>query len=320
MLDSMRIVRGMKPGYPKTAPSPADERAAFEAWAIEKGNFSGSEFKPVLHKYADGSYYWGGVRDAWAGWQAHAASANETGAEGAKLNKPAKVGATRFGVGVKWSTVIGAAQRLYEYEVTPEKEAARIERARSVLDDIRNGKYASESAQADARIDVEAMLRACVPGGDICDPQRIADSIREWFDDHGAQADARDYAMGHRDGWNECLEAQASQADDRVGMTAMQRYDELQIDSDEKDPIERLRAFCSLALNGQDWLDVEPLFDALLATSQPEPRAEVTDAMIDAAIEALGPCVGSCGEASPPERCDIRDAIEAALAASAGGQ
>lgn len=42
---------------------------------------------------------------------------------------------------------------------------------------------------------------------------------------------------------------------------------------------------------------------------------EVTDAMIDAAIEALGPCVGSCGEASPPQRCDIRDAIEAALAA-----
>lgn len=42
---------------------------------------------------------------------------------------------------------------------------------------------------------------------------------------------------------------------------------------------------------------------------------EVTDAMIDAAIEALGPCVGSCGEASPPQRYDIRDAIEAALAA-----
>ncbi|MCW3733692.1 hypothetical protein, partial [Burkholderia cenocepacia] len=54
------------------------------------------------------------------------------------------------------------------------------------------------------------------------------------------------------------------------------------------------------------------------ATGQPEPRAEVTDAMIDAAIEAIGPCVGSCGEASPPERCDIRDAIEAALAARTG--
>jgi hypothetical protein len=51
-------------------------------------------------------------------------------------------------------------------------------------------------AQAAAALDVESMLRACVPGGDICDPQRIADAIREWFDDHGTQAaapaDARD--------------------------------------------------------------------------------------------------------------------------------
>jgi len=29
--------------------------------------------------------------------------------------------------------------------------------------------------------DVEAMLAACVPGGDIADPQSIADNIREWF-------------------------------------------------------------------------------------------------------------------------------------------
>lgn len=34
-----------------------------------------------------------------------------------------------------------------------------------------------------ARIDVEAMLHACVPGGDFCDPQRVADSIRAWFAD-----------------------------------------------------------------------------------------------------------------------------------------
>lgn len=42
------------------------------------------------------------------------------------LDKPAKVGNGRFGVGVKWSTVIAAAQRHYEYEVTPTKEAERI--------------------------------------------------------------------------------------------------------------------------------------------------------------------------------------------------
>lgn len=83
------------------------------------------------------------------------AQADETGL---KLDKPAKVGGGRFGVGVKWSTVIGAAQRLYEYEVTPEKEAARIERARVVLDDIRNGKYASEPVDA-AASELEAHKR-----------------------------------------------------------------------------------------------------------------------------------------------------------------
>jgi len=30
---------------------------------------------------------------------------------------------------------------------------------------------------------------------------------------------------------------------------------------EESNPLERLRFFCSLAMNNQDWLDVEPLFD-----------------------------------------------------------
>lgn len=47
--------------------------------------------------------------------------------------------------------------------------------------------------------------------------------------------------------------------------TAKQRYDELNVDADEDNPIERLRAFCSLAMNGQDWLDVEPFFTALVS-------------------------------------------------------
>lgn len=60
--------------------------------------------------------------------------------------------------------------------------------------------YAPQPAQADARIDVEAMLHACVPGGDICDPQRIADSIREWFDEHGQNAAQADARVGLTDG------------------------------------------------------------------------------------------------------------------------
>ena len=57
-----------------------------------------------------------------------------------RLEKPAKVGGVRFREGVRWSTVIEAAQRLYEYEVTPEKEVDRIERAQETVAYIRTGK------------------------------------------------------------------------------------------------------------------------------------------------------------------------------------
>jgi hypothetical protein len=38
----------------------------------------------------------------------------------------------------------------------------------------------------------------------------------------------------------------------------------------EDDPMERLRFFCSLAMNGQDWLDVEPFIDAETALLDPQ--------------------------------------------------
>ncbi len=44
---------------------------------------------------------------------------------------------------------------------------------------------------------------------------------------------------------------------------AKQRYDAAMLDGEEPDPVERLRFFCSLAMNGHDWIDVEPFFDAL---------------------------------------------------------
>jgi hypothetical protein len=42
----------------------------------------------------------------------------------------------------------------------------------------------------------------------------------------------------------------------------LQKFNELMGD-DKESPLERLRFFCSLAMNGQDWLDVEPFFAAL---------------------------------------------------------
>ena len=47
--------------------------------------------------------------------------------------------------------------------------------------------------------------------------------------------------------------------------TAKQQYDRFVDPTEESSPIERLRFFCSLAMKGQDWLDVEPFIDALSA-------------------------------------------------------
>ena len=48
--------------------------------------------------------------------------------------------------------------------------------------------------------------------------------------------------------------------------TAQQQFDDCG-GSEIADPIERLRFFCCLAMDGQDWLDVEPYFNALLTTT-----------------------------------------------------
>lgn len=71
------------------------------------------------------------------------------------LESPAKVGAARFGKGIKWSTVIGAAQRLYQHEVTPEKEAERIARSRESI-----AKIQQELAQAPDALRWQALRRA----------------------------------------------------------------------------------------------------------------------------------------------------------------
>jgi len=47
-----------------------------------------------------------------------------------------------------------------------------------------------------------------------------------------------------------------------VQESALSRFNECG-GEEEPSPLERLRFFCSLAMNGQDWLDVEPFFDAL---------------------------------------------------------
>ena len=51
--------------------------------------------------------------------------------------------------------------------------------------------------------------------------------------------------------------------------TAKQEYDE-HTKGETLPPIQALRFFCSLAMNGQDWLDVEPFFEALRRKVQPQ--------------------------------------------------
>lgn len=50
----------------------------------------------------------------------------DCGEPGPVLDKPALIGATRFGVGVKWSTVIDRAQREYEYRTGQDADAANL--------------------------------------------------------------------------------------------------------------------------------------------------------------------------------------------------
>lgn len=51
-------------------------------------------------------------------------------------------------------------------------------------------------------------------------------------------------------------------------LTAKQKYDKFMEDETEPSALERLRFFCAQAMNGQDWLDVEPFLNALEQPAQ----------------------------------------------------
>lgn len=95
---------------------------------------------------------------------------------------------------------------------------------------------------------------------------------RFYLDQIGGESEQADeYAFDTTDAaWKAWQAARAPQA--VPALTAKQRYDEFMEPGEEPSPIERLRFFCSLAMSGQDWLDVEPFFDDLLAASQPSPE------------------------------------------------
>jgi hypothetical protein len=81
---------------------------------------------------------------------------------------------------------------------------------------------------------------------------------------------------------------------------ALEVYNEIAATDDPGSPLERLRFFCSLAMRPQDWLDVEPFFDAL---REPEKKAaptpRTTCGFVDVRFDGERWFCGKCGERMP---------------------
>ncbi|HDY5485162.1 TPA: hypothetical protein RQ742_002324 [Pseudomonas aeruginosa] len=87
--------------------APVRSEASFEEWLANE--LEGEDGQPVPAAVCDIAL----ARRAFNHWP--------------KLEQPAKVGGVRFSAGVSSRLVVEAAQRLYEFESTPEKEAERPE-------------------------------------------------------------------------------------------------------------------------------------------------------------------------------------------------
>ncbi|MEJ3609893.1 hypothetical protein VQ060_00160 [Pseudomonas sp. KBN06P05117] len=96
--------------------APARSEASFEEWLANE--LEGEDGQPVPTAVCDIAL----ARRAFNHWP--------------KLEQPAKVGGVRFSAGVSSRLVVEAAQRLYEFESTPEKEAERIERLQAFREQL----------------------------------------------------------------------------------------------------------------------------------------------------------------------------------------
>ncbi|MFG8359997.1 hypothetical protein ACEOSW_25270 [Pseudomonas aeruginosa] len=96
--------------------APARSEASFEEWLANE--LEGEDGQPVPAAVCDITL----ARRAFNHWP--------------KLEQPAKVGGVRFSAGVSSRLVVEAAQRLYEFESTPEKEAERIERLQAFREQL----------------------------------------------------------------------------------------------------------------------------------------------------------------------------------------
>ncbi|HHW1707582.1 TPA: hypothetical protein ACUUCU_002372 [Pseudomonas aeruginosa] len=96
--------------------APARSGTSFEEWLANE--LEGEDGQPVPAAVCDIAL----ARRAFNHWP--------------KLEQPAKVGGVRFSAGVSSRLVVEAAQRLYEFESTPEQEAERIERLQAFREQL----------------------------------------------------------------------------------------------------------------------------------------------------------------------------------------
>ncbi|MFK1114935.1 hypothetical protein ACIUXG_19690 [Pseudomonas aeruginosa] len=116
-------------------PSQSQYEASFEEWLANE--LEGEDGQPVPAAVCDIAL----ARRAFNHWP--------------KLEQPAKVGGVRFSAGVSSRLVVEAAQRLYEFESIPEKEAERIERLqafREQLDPLNLAPHAEAFNEAPAEV------------------------------------------------------------------------------------------------------------------------------------------------------------------------
>ncbi|QZA71301.1 Lar-like restriction alleviation protein [Pseudomonas phage AH02] len=86
--------------------------------------------------YADNSKVEPQAIEAWNTRYPSPAVGGEPDQKWPNITQPAKVGGIRFGAGCSSESVIECAYRLYEYEVTPEKEAERRKHAHEVREGL----------------------------------------------------------------------------------------------------------------------------------------------------------------------------------------
>ncbi|HHJ1391103.1 TPA: hypothetical protein ACQGPW_000748 [Pseudomonas aeruginosa] len=146
-------------------PSQSQYEASFEEWLANE--LEGEDGQPVPAAVCDIAL----ARRAFNHWP--------------KLEQPAKVGGVRFSAGVSSRLVVEAAQRLYEFESTPEKEAERPEVVAVRYED---GTILSAE---ECGIALEVCAKVQTPLMTVSQHERIVGALRADRDSWAEQAEQR---------------------------------------------------------------------------------------------------------------------------------